>query len=81
MRRWSSVGLVVVIVLLAGARPAQAYIDPGNTSMLVQLVVGGIAALAVLSRRLWQGTVMRLSAIVRAIVPSSSGSVRRQLDR
>ena len=80
MRR-SSIGLVVVIVLLAGARPAQAYIDPGNTSVMVQLVVGGIAAFAVLSRRLWQGTVHRVSGIVREIFPASSGSVRRQSDR
>lgn len=80
MRRWPSLAFVVVILLFAGAQPAQAYIDPGNTSMLVQLVVGGIAAVAVLSRRLWQGIVQRLADIGR-VPPSASGPVRRPLDR
>lgn len=79
MRRWPSLAFVVVILLFAAAQPAQAYIDPGNTSMLVQLVVGGIAAVAVLGRRLWQGIVQRLAAIVR-ISPPASDSVRRPLD-
>lgn len=80
MRRWPSFAFVVVILLFAGAQPAQAYIDPGNTSMLVQLVVGGIAALALLGRRVWQGIAQRLAAIVR-LSPSASDPARRPVDR
>ena len=80
MGRSSSLAVIVVILLFAGAQPAQAYIDPGNTSMLVQLVVGGIAAAAVLGRRLWQGIVQRLAAAVR-IAPAPPDSVRHPLDR
>ena len=80
MRRSSSIALVVVILVLTGALPAEAYIDPGNTSMLVQLAVGGIAAVAVLARRLWQGLVQRFITALRRS-PSGPDSSRHRLDR
>lgn len=42
------------IVLLLGVRPAHAYLDPGNGSMLLQLLLGGVAGLAVMGRLAWQ---------------------------
>jgi len=44
--------LVLAVILLAEA-PAEAYLDPGAGSMLVQLVLGGVAGLAVVGKLLW----------------------------
>lgn len=40
--------------------PLLAYMDPGTGSMLLQLLVGGTAGLAVVGRHLWQSVVERL---------------------
>lgn len=67
-----SIVFIVAIVLCTSAHPAEAYIDPGNTSMLLQLVVGGIAAGLVLGRRIWLSTVQRLTGALRGKSGSSS---------
>ena len=40
-------------IALLLATPAYAYVDPGTGGMLVQLVTGGVAGLAVLGRLYW----------------------------
>jgi hypothetical protein len=40
-------------VLLATAAPAYAYLDPGSGSMMVQLLLGGVAGAVVLVRLYW----------------------------
>ena len=47
----SIVSLVLIGLLLA--RPAYAYIDPSAGGMLIQLLTGGVAGLAVLGRLYW----------------------------
>jgi hypothetical protein len=48
----SIVSLVLISLLLA--RPAYAYIDPSAGGMLIQLLTGGVAGLAVLARLYWR---------------------------
>jgi hypothetical protein len=48
-----SITCLVAIGLLL-ARPAYAYIDPGTGGMLIQLVTGGVAGLAILARLYWR---------------------------
>ena len=48
MRRW----LPVCVLLLLAANPAYAYIDPGAGSMLLQIILGGVAGLLVAARLL-----------------------------
>jgi hypothetical protein len=48
----SSIAILVVGALLT-ATPAYAYVDPGTGGMLVQLVTGGVAGLAVLAKLYW----------------------------
>jgi hypothetical protein len=43
---------VLVVWLLAEA-PAQAYLDPGSGSMLLQLLLGGFAAVGVIGKLYW----------------------------
>ena len=40
--------------------PLQAYLDPGSGSMLIQLLLGGVAAGAVVLRMFWQRLISRL---------------------
>jgi hypothetical protein len=42
-----------MFILVAGVAPAHAYLDPGNGSMLLQLLVGGLAGLLVMGKVLW----------------------------
>jgi hypothetical protein len=53
-----SAGTVLVLsaaILLATPDQALAYIDPGAGSMLVQLILGGIAGLLLVGRLFWVG--------------------------
>ena len=45
-------GLAFVVMLMP--RPALAYIDPGTGSMILQLVLGGIAGALVVGKMYWQ---------------------------
>jgi hypothetical protein len=49
----SFVSTVAALTILP-ATPAFAYLDPGNGSMLLQLLLGGAAGAAVIVRIYWQ---------------------------
>jgi len=44
---------VVLVVGLVFARPAFAYVDPNASSVLLQLVLGGVAGLGIAFRLFW----------------------------
>jgi hypothetical protein len=44
---------ILVILLLSCAQPAFAYLDPGTGSMLLQVILGGIAAVGVALKLFW----------------------------
>ena len=46
--------LLVGFFLLAFARPAHAYLEPGSGSMLLQVLLGGFAGIVVLLQLFWQ---------------------------
>jgi hypothetical protein len=46
--QWSA---AVLLTLIAG--PASAYLDPGTGSMLLQVILGGIAAVGVALKLFW----------------------------
>jgi hypothetical protein len=46
--------LLVLLVLLAFERPTYAYLDPGSGSMLLQVLLGGAAAVGVIVKLYWQ---------------------------
>jgi hypothetical protein len=49
-----SLALAAVLVVLATPRPAAAYLDPASGSMILQLVLGGVAGAAVAARLFWR---------------------------
>lgn len=42
------------LLLLLAARPAHAYLDPAAGSMILQILLGGIAGLAVFLKLFWR---------------------------
>jgi hypothetical protein len=51
-----SIAFICLVFLLVCASEARvdAYLDPGSGSMLVQLLLGGVAGVAVIARLGWQ---------------------------
>lgn len=45
--------VLTVAVILGWSPPAHAYLDPGTGSMLLQLLLGGLAGLLVLLKLYW----------------------------
>ena len=45
--------LVALFVGLVLARPALAYLDPNASSVLLQVILGGVAGVAIAARLLW----------------------------
>jgi len=49
-----AITVFAVCVLFGWATPAYAYVDPGSGGMLVQLLLGGVAGVAVIVRLYWR---------------------------
>lgn len=45
--------IFLVLILVSPLTPAFAYLDPGTGSMLLQLVLGGVAGLIVIAKLYW----------------------------
>jgi hypothetical protein len=50
--------------VLVAERPAFAYLDPGSGSMLLQVLLGGVAGIAVIAKLYW-GRLLSLFGIRR----------------
>jgi hypothetical protein len=44
---------LILALLVLTAEPAFAYLDPGTGSMLLQVILGGVAAVAVAIKLFW----------------------------
>jgi hypothetical protein len=72
----SAIAILTAIGFLM-AKPADAYVDPGTGGMLIQLIAGGTAGLAVLMKLYWRRLRETLSgsgSSAAAGAPSSSAS-------
>lgn len=47
-------GLAALLLIALAEAPVEAYLDPGAGSMLLQLVLGGVAALGVIGKLFWE---------------------------
>lgn len=47
------VQLIIFCLLFAFSIDAQAYLDPGTGSMLLQVILGGVAAIGVAAKLYW----------------------------
>ena len=53
--------LTVLLGVLALEAPVAAYLDPGSGSMILQVLLGGVAAVGVVARLYWH----RVTALLR----------------
>jgi hypothetical protein len=44
---------LLTVLLLSAMEPLQAYLDPGTGSMLLQVILGGVAAIGVALKLFW----------------------------
>ncbi len=51
---FSARAVALIALLFVSERQVFAYVDPGSGSMLLQLLLGGIAGVAVAARMYWQ---------------------------
>ncbi len=58
MGRIAWFALLVMLTVLAAEVPAEAYLDPGAGSMLLQVLLGGTAAAGVLVKVFWHSLTM-----------------------
>ena len=54
----STLVVAVLVCSLMMAGPAYAYLDPGSGSMMLQLLLGGIAGLFVIFKLYWRRLLM-----------------------
>jgi hypothetical protein len=54
IRSLTSVALLGSVVILFLTGPAWAYLDPGTGSMMLQLLLGGVAGAMVVGKLYWQ---------------------------
>ncbi len=52
LNRLLYIGLLLALILPI-ATPAQAYLDPGTGTMILQIILGGVAGLVVAGRLYW----------------------------
>ena len=45
--------LLILYIIIFSTSPAHAYLDPGTGSMILQVVLGGIAGIAILGKLFW----------------------------
>ncbi len=50
----SSFRWALLVLLVAQAPRAYAYLDPGSVSMVLQMIVGGLAGLALILKLYWR---------------------------
>ena len=84
-RPWSrndaSLGWLLLVAVAVHAAPAAAYIDPGSGSLIIQLILGGIAGLGVVLKLFWHRLVAPFrKAAPEAPAPTGSGPARPPAD-
>ena len=75
--------VLTAVAIVVAESPVQGYIDPGTTSMLLQGVIGGVAAMLVITKTYWSRA---LRGVRRALgrpadVVSATAAEQRQAER
>ena len=52
--RLSTIAWAAICIALMSESPAQAYLDPGTGSLLLQLLLGGVAGLLTILKLYWK---------------------------
>jgi hypothetical protein len=74
-----TVPIGAIALILGSASAAQAYIDPGSGSMLLQLLLGGVAGLVVLAKLYWQ-RLLRVLGLGGQNLDGDEAAAEREID-
>ena len=61
MKQHGMIALAMIWLMMFHEEPAMAYLDPGTGSMLLQVLLGGVAGAAVVGKLFWQRIVSFLT--------------------
>jgi hypothetical protein len=76
MRKAFQVLVSLWVALLVAIPPAYAYLDPGSGSMLLQLLLGGIAGLTVLAKMYWNRLLTLFRIKKKEHISSAGGNLQ-----
>lgn len=57
LTRFLTQAILATLMLAGGTGTASAYLDPGSGSVILQVILGGLAGLAVAGKLFWQSIV------------------------
>jgi len=60
MKRGLNSTVLAAVAIVAAQPHLHAYIDPGSTSMMLQGIIGGVAAVLVMTRHYWARAIGRI---------------------
>lgn len=69
----TQVALIAIGIFLFLTAPAHAYLDPGSGSMVLQVLLGGVAAAAVVIKLMWH-RILTILRIRKEDLPEESES-------
>lgn len=76
---WMFVAVFMTLVLTATSMPAHAYLDPGTGSMILQVLLGGFAGLALAGKLYWRRFLVMIG--VRSDDEAPAEEARPRTDR
>lgn len=76
-----SVLMFAALAYGAGSAPAYAYLDPGTGSMILQVLIGGVAGLALAGRFYWNRLLVLLGVRVEPAAEESAKEVSRRTNQ
>ena len=62
----------ILIVILCYSAPSHAYLDPGTGSLMLQLLLGGIAGLVVAGKLFWT-RILAFFGLTKSNPPDTNG--------
>ena len=77
----SLVVLLAAIAFATSSAPAHAYLDPGTGSMILQVLIGGIAGLALAGRFYWHRLLVLMGVRSEPPADQRPEEIRPQADR
>ena len=64
-----------------GSAPAYAYLDPGTGSMILQVLLGGVAGLAIAGKFYWHRFLTLIGMRSEPVAPAATDELKSRADR
>jgi len=68
-------------LIAIGSAPAYAYLDPGTGSMILQVLLGGVAGLALAGKFYWRRFLSLIGVRSEPAAPATTDELKSRADR